>query len=1133
MQNSITPYSGKESYVFVSYAHADEIEVVAELRRLNGLGVNTWYDAGITPGSSWREEIAQSLANASRIILFVTRNSVNSTHCLQEMSFGHTRGVKILAIYLEAVELPLGLELTLGDQQAIYKYQLDEARYADKLAAALEGLATNKVPPGALVSELKQVTVLHAQIRTVALGDEPIDPELYLEAVSRCRERIIELVADLGGHLSAIGSEDLVFCHGVPTAHEDDAKRALRSALRIQEFINRSQPEMARLYELEIEVSQGVHSGRVVVRSSGAGGHEIFGQTTNEAALLAKEADKGQIYISAVTHQLGKKGFDCHRLGEQVLGGRSTEVYQLRKESLVPKQLDSSGFSAIIGRKQELSSLLDRWNMASNGSGQAVLLSGEPGIGKSRLTMSLIDQIRETGHVKIFTGVCSPYFTHTALHPFIGILEENLGLRPDMAPEERISRLDEYLAGFRLGGESRTRLFAKLLSISNDLPSSKTTAELEKQQLFEAILNIAIQESEQRPVLLVIEDIHWADATTLDLLANLLDLLPSTRIFLLLNFRAHFNPGWVARPHVSPLALSRVSDQEAKNIIRAVAGGVALDPETLAVIISRADGVPLFLEEVTRSLLDSGALHRGSAELTIPITLQESLTARLDLLGIEKQVAQIASVVGREFELSLLQKLVPFDAGELGKYLATLVRKDFVMQQGVGASARYIFRHALIRDTAYGSLMKKERNEHHLRIATVLVEEFPELSERRPELVAHHYSIVQQNDKALAWWLKAGDIAAQNSANREAEHHYRCALNSIPAIEGPTESRELEIQMRLVPTLVANFGYGSAELEATCSRALELCEHVGDDAQTGFVLYGLWMFHVVRANHPQSLELAKRVAQSAENLQSADLLLEASLAQGIASFFIGDFAVARTEFEKCIQLYDEDRHADHAYLFGQDPRVIALSYLSWLLWITGNGDEASEAGKSALGYARELGHPITLAFALSYAAFLHLFKSDHDQAPVFARELIALRETHGIPELWVAHGNVALAWHQGEVDDAHKAAQQMKDALELFRATGCRCFLPLWDAIYAEILVRAGRTEEALKVLDNAEREMGETAEAWCISEWHRVFAIAHHSSGTNPDTAVKFQQAADIAQKQGAVNWLDRVNKSRDKLET
>lgn len=1130
MQNSIKPYSGKEPYVFVSYAHADEAAITAELQRLTALGINIWYDAGITPGSTWREEIAQSLANSARMVLFVTRNSVKSTHCLQETSFAHARGVKILAIHLEPVELPLGLELSLGDQQAIFKYQLDENGYVGKLAAALGGVAGKLVAAKATVSELKQVSVLHAQIRTVPLGDEPVDPESYLEAISRCRNHIIELVAGLEGHLSVTGTEELVFYYGVPTAHEDDARRALRAALLIQEFVDRSRTEMARLYDLELEVAQGIHSGRVVVRSA-AGGLEIFGQTTNDAAALAKEAGKGQVYISAVVHQLVRKAFDCYRIGEQVLGGRSTEIYHVHKESLVPQQLDSSAFSPIIGREQELSGLLDRWNMSANGAGQAVLVSGEPGIGKSRLTMSLIDQIRDLGEVKVFTGVCSPYFSHTALHPFIGILEGNLGFRSDMPAAERLAKLDDYLAGFEFGADSRTRLFAKLLSIPHDLPPSQTTPELERQQLFEAILNIAIQESERRPVLLVIEDIHWADATTLDLLGNLLDLLSTTRIFLLINFRADFNPGWAARPHVNLLALNRVSDLEANNIIHTVAGDNELDAETLAAIISRADGVPLFLEEVTKSLIDSGVLAGGGDPLTIPITLQESLTARLDLLGIEKQVAQIASVIGREFELSLLQSVAPFEAPELGRYLSTLVRRDFILQQGVGASARYIFKHALIRDTAYGSLMKKDRNEYHLRIATALVEKFPELGARRPELVAHHYSVVGLNDEALGWWLKAGDIAAQNSANKEAEHHYRCALDAIPGLEGPAESRELEIQMRLVPTLVANFGYGSAELEDTCKRALELCEHVGDDAQTGFVLYGLWMFHVVRANHTQSLELASRVAQSAEKLKNPDLILEACLAQGIANFFVGEFATARREFEKCIDLYDEVDHADHAYHFGQDPRVIALSYLSWLFWITGNEHEAVEAGAAALGYARKLGHPITLAFALSYAAFLHLFKSDHDSAPEFARELIALRESHGIPDLWVAHGNVALAWHHGAVDNPDDAARLMREALELFRATGCRCFLPLWDAIYAEILVRAGRANEAVEVLENAETEMADTAESWCLSEWHRVYALVHHALGTTSHAAAKFDEAADVAQQQGAVNWLGRVHSSRHQL--
>jgi predicted ATPase/class 3 adenylate cyclase len=1131
MQTSITPYNGTEPYIFVSYAHADESVVMAEMGRLKEMGLNIWYDAGIAPGSTWREEIAKSLAKASRMIFFVSKKSAHSIHCMQETSFSHTRGVKILAIHLEPVELPLGLELNLGDQQAIFKYQLQDKEYTNQVRSALTGLTAQPVASTATVSELKQVTVLHAQFRTVPVGDEPVDPESYLEAISECRAQISERIAYLEGHQSVTSNEELNICFGVPNAHEDDARRALRAALLIQEVIDRSRIEFARKYDLEIDIRQGIQSGRVVVRNVPGEGLSIFGQSSNDAAALAKEAESGQVYISAIVYQLVKKAFDCYHVGEQVLGSKSIDTYQVLKESLVPQQLDSSGFLRIVGREQELGSLLDRWKLAASGSGQAVLLSGEPGIGKSRLTMSLIDQIRDKGEVQVFSGICSPYFTHTSLHPFVGILEGILGLRTEMSNEEKFARLDEYLAGFELGEESPTRLFAKLLSISNDLPVPQTTLELEKQLLFESILNIAIQESQQRPVFLIIEDIHWADATTLELLGHLLDVLPTTHIFCLLNFRAYFNPEWAVRPHITQLALNRVTDEEASGIIRSVVGDSALDSRTMAKIISRADGVPLFLEEVTKSLLDSGALLEGATDLAIPITLQESLTARLDLLKIEKQVAQIASVIGREFELSLLSKIAPFGKTELNEYLTTLVRKDFVLQQGIGASARYIFKHALVRDTAYGSLMKKDRLEYHKRIAASLITEFPKISERRPELVAHHLSAVGDHQDALEWWLKAGDNAAQNFANREAEHHYRHALESIPHLEDSADSTELGILMRLVPTLVANSGYGSSELEQTCERALELCERVGDDAQTGFVLYGLWMFHVVRANHPQSLELATRVAKSAESMQNHDLIIEAALAEGIANFFVGEFEVARAQFDKCIALYDEEDHGHHAYLFGQDPRVIALSYMSWLLWITGNEDEAIEAGEAALTYARELGHPVSLAFALSYAAFLRMFQGDYHHDAGFAEELITLRESHGIPKFWVAHGNVALAWHRGAVHDAHEAAEQMRDALELFRDSGSRCFLPLWDAIHAEILIRADRTEEALEVLDKAEQEMAETGELWCLSEWHRVHAMAHHSVGKKEHTNKIFEEAANVAEQQGATNWLDRVESSRDGL--
>lgn len=1131
MQDTIKPFRGNEPYAFVSYAHADEAAVMAEMKLLQGMGVNLWYDDGITPGTAWREEIAQSLAKAGTMLFFVTRNSVHSRHCLQETNFAHTKGVRILAIHLEPVELPLGLELNLGDQQAVFKFKLTEEQYTARLRSALEGFLPQPAGPETPSSELKHVTVVNVQLRTATVGDDPVEPESYLEAISKCRDLITRRISEFQGHLSVAGNDELTIYFGVPVAHEDDSERCIRTALAVRRAVDRVRKEIVQQYELELEVRQGIQTGRVVVRNTGGADLSIFGQASNDAAALAKTAKSGQILISEAVRRLARKSFDFQQYGQESLGGKPVNIYEVVSESVVPQQLDSSRFARIIGRQSEQNAMLERWRLATEGSGQAVLLSGDPGIGKSRLTMSVIDRIRDLGDVQIITGSCSPYFTHTALHPMVGILEALLGLQPGMAGEEKLNRLQEYLANFEFGEESPVRLFANLLSIPCDIPAPTASPELEKQLLFESILNIAIQISQKTRLLLVIEDIHWADATTIELLGQLHELLPTTRIFCLLNFRAQFNPAWPARPHILPIALNRISDQEARKIILAIAGDAAVDSKTIDNIIARADGVPLFLEEVTRSLLDSGALASGAEDLQVPITLQESLTARLDLLKTEKLVAQIASVIGREFELPLLSQIVPFNSLELREYLARLVRKEFVLQQGIGASARYIFKHALIRDTAYASLMKKDRHGYHARIAEILVAEFPEISERRPELVAHHLAVVGDDEQALEWWIKAGDHAMQNFANQEAEHHYQTALQSISRLEGSTELKELEILMRLVPAFVANYGYGAEELENACERALHLCEKVGDDAQTVFVLYGLWMFHVVRANHAQSLELSSRVAETAEQLQNPDLLVEAALAQGIANFFVGNFEASRAGFDKCIELYDEEQHAHHAYLFGQDPRIIALSYLSWLLWIVGDEKEAERAGQAALDFGRELGHPVSLAFALSYAAFLRLYKSEYGSKATHAEDLVSLRDSQRIPELWRAHGQVAQAWHHGAVNDPHEAADRMHKALSLFRDSGSRCFLPLWDTIHAEILLWAGRPEEAVDILGKAEAEMMESGELWCQPEWMRVNAMAQHALGQVSHSHSLLDQAAALAEQQGAVNWLGRIESMRTKI--
>ena len=693
--------------------------------------------------------------------------------------------------------------------------------------------------------------------------------------------------------------------------------------------------------------------------------------------------------ISAATWQLLGGFFACQSLGTRPIRGlaQPIEVYQVLYESTARSRLDvagSAGLTPLVGREQEVGLLLERWEQVKDGSGQVVLLSGEAGIGKSRLVEVLKAQVATEPQAWLTPCQCSPYHQNSVLYPVIDLLERvALQFERDETPQQKLSKLEGYLVQYGLPLAEAVPLFASLLSIplGSSYAPLNVSPEQQKQKTLQAILTILLRRAAQQPLLFVMEDLHWVDPSTLELLSLLVDQGPTARILTLFTFRPDFTPPWTGRSHLTQLTLHRLTPRQAAEMTARVAHRKALPAEVMEQVVAKTDGVPLFVEELTKMVLESGLLQEREEHyeltgplppLAIPATLHDSLMARLDRLATVKGLAQLGATLGREFAYDLLQAVSPWDEGTLRRGLSQLVEAEFLYQQGLPPQATYLFKHALIQDAAYQSLLRSTRQQHHQRIAQVLEARFPDICETQPELLAQHYTEAGLMAQAIPYWQQAGQRAIERSANLEAIGHLTKGLEVLTALpDTPDRTRqELDLQTALGPALRNIKGWSSPEAAQAYTRARELCQQVGETPQLFPVLFGLWTSSVVRPEFQTARALGEQLLHLGQHAVDPTLLTQAHWVLGFTLFFMGAFAPARVHLEHVMALYDPQHHRSHTLLYGQDPGATALYYAALALWYLGYPDQALQRGQQAVTLAQELSHPITLAFALEGVAEL-------------------------------------------------------------------------------------------------------------------------------------------------------------------
>jgi class 3 adenylate cyclase/DNA-binding winged helix-turn-helix (wHTH) protein/tetratricopeptide (TPR) repeat protein len=971
--------------------------------------------------------------------------------------------------------------------------------------------------------ERRQLTVLFCDLVGATAITERLDPEDWREIASRYQRAAAETVARFGGHLAKYVGDGLVIYFGYPAAHEDDPERAVRAGLALIDTVAGLNRDLDPGHGVRLAVRVGMHTGVVVLGPGVAGGTEVYGDTPNVAARVQGLAEPDTVLLTEATHRLVSGRFIVEAKGAATLKGVQTTIAVYR--AVLPRDLRSRhhaasarGLTPFVGRESERRLLVERWEQASTGGGQAVLVMGEAGIGKSRLVQNLKEHLASEPHTWIECHG-SVYHQNTPFHAVVDMLHAGLGGRAATSLEERVEALERWLQVAGIALPDAMPLVAPLLGlpVPDRYPPLGLSPEAQRKKLLTTLATWLVGLAGVQPVVAVIEDLHWADPSTLELQAMLVEHVATAPVLLVYTARAEFRPPWPLLAHHTLITLNRLSDRDIRAMIASVAAEATLGDELIETLVNRTDGVPLFVEELTKAVLESGDRDPGRS---VPATLEDSLMARLDRLGPTKEVAQTGAVIGREFSWALLRALSRLPELELQRALTRLTDAELLYARGVPPEATFVFKHALVQDAAYASLLKSRRREIHREIARVLAEGFPETAEVHPELLASHYEAGGLVNEAVTHYQRAGAQAATQSSHEEAIQHFRRAatlLGSCPK-DRSRDARELELQLALAPSLVAARGYAHQETAAAWERARTLAEALGDAARVGDALVGMAVGCYNRAELDRTVELAAEIVELGRQTGDETYLLCGYKAYAMSEYYRGRFALALEHCERAAALYDPRRHAKLALRYGGDQGVGAHAYAASTLGILGFPDRARNRARETILLARTLAHPVSIAMALQWGTVLHWHLGDVESQRELAAESVTLGESEGLPfylGIAMALRGAALAASGNE----QSGMQDLTQGLALLADTGSRVGAPAFVLLVADTHRSVGQHAEALVALERALDVSAQTGQPFVDAEILHMKGEVLVESGTGDaaDAEQCFHRALAMARSQGA----------------
>jgi class 3 adenylate cyclase/predicted ATPase len=981
-------------------------------------------------------------------------------------------------------------------------------------------------------AERRHLTVMICDLVGSTALSARLDPEDMRVVIDAYHAACARITRTYDGFLAEFRGDGILAYFGYPIAHEDDAERTVRAGLDIIAAVAQLETRAGKLLAVRI----GIASGLVVVgdlsREGALRERAVVGETPNLAAHLQTLAEPGTIVLAASTRRLLGDLFRLRDLGRHEVKGIAEPLAAWAVEGVSASE---SRFEAVraarltdfIGREDELDFLLERQRLAWKGEGQIVLISGEPGIGKSRLAAALAERIAGAPHTRL-RYQCSHYHTNSALRPFIAQLERAAGFKADDTSEQRLDKLEALLAmsASRIAGVAP--LFAALLSIpfGQRYPPLALSPTQQRRRTLAALLDQFEGLARRQPILLSFEDVHWADATSLELLDLTVERMRQLPVLALFTLRPEFEPPWVGLPNVGTLTLGRLDRHDVENIVARVTGGRVLPPEVMKQIVAKTDGNPLFVEELTKTVLEAGILVEDAEgyringplpPLAIPATLHDSLMARLDRLAAVKEIGQVGAAIGREFSYSLLRALVERDETALKNALAQLEDAELVFRRGDPPEAIYSFKHALVQEAAYENMLKSRRQVLHLRIAETLRDRFQTTAEAQPEVVAHHFTQAGLSEPAIEWWVKAGDRALDRSANNEAIAHLEKAISLAEGLaDGPAQRLlRLRLQTTYGHALLHGRGHSQPETIAVFARARQLAAGIEDVVARFSAYYGMWMGSFVRADLAPMREVAVLSLRDARHSPGSPAAGRALHVYGVTCWFQGDYAGARTHLEQALAAYDHERDHRLAPRFVFDDRVVTTGWLAVVVWALGKVDQAIHLLDSALSLARQSGHLPTIAWVHAYRCRFAGICRKPGLARLHAEEVLRLAREHGLP-MRLADGSFYHGWARWCAGDGDGEAA-MREGLALWNEMHYRLFAPLTGTLLAECEAEAGRAEVGLATLDAQLAAIEQTGERWFDAEVHRVRGKLLLKQ-RRPDVAAAeaaFMRAIEIARSQ------------------
>jgi class 3 adenylate cyclase/predicted ATPase len=1023
---------------------------------------------------------------------------------------------------------------------------LTEVASEPTTARAVVGTVTPRATPAQANAERRQLTVMFCDLVGSTALSARLDPEDLREIIAAYHRAVAETIAESDGFVSRYMGDGVLAYFGYPQAHEDDAERAVRAGLGLIDAVSRLDVKSAKL-----QARVGIATGLVVVGDligeGSAQEQSVVGETPNLAARLQALAEPDAVVIGAGTRRLIGDLFEYRDLGAVEVRGLAGPVpaWQVLRPSVVASRFEAlhgSALTPLVGRDEEIELLLRRWARAKAGDGQVVLISGEPGIGKSRIAAALAERLHAEPYLRL-RYFCSPYHQNSALFPFVDQLGRAAGFVREDPPAVKLEKLEALVARAAPPGEDVVFL-ADLLSLpaSGRHPLPGLSPQRKKERTLEALLRQLDGLARQQPVLTVFEDAHWIDPTSRELLDLTIERVRSLPVLLIMTFRPEFQMPWTGQPQVTMLALNRLDRHDRTVLVEQIADGKALPDEVIAQIIDRADGVPLFVEELTKSVLESGLLRAEGDRyvldgalppFAIPTTLHDSLMARLDRLASVRMVAQIGAAIGRQFSYGLLRAVSRLPEDELQAALARLVASELVFQRGAPPDAVYSFKHALVQDAAHGSLLRGDRQQLHAQIAEALETHSPELMDSQPEVLAHHYTEAGSNEKAVDYWGRAGKRSAARSAVGEALIQFEKGLARLGLMpESPERRRkELDLQCQLGSVRLAAYGYGAPQTGAAYDRARDLWLQLGYPPGYLRVPWGQWMYHI----NGGELDVAQRFAEELLHLSqqqkdgsSGEVL--GHLCVGVCHNLRGVFVQARLQLTEASRLYDLAEHRTLVVQTGVQPPALTLGHLGLALWCLGYPDQALARSLAGIDGARREEHQPSLSTSLSLAMRALSFLGDDTLLAQLADELAAMGTEQGFP-YWRAQARIYQGWITAKGGDLESGLFAIREGLAASRAAGARIWIPRHLALEAQVEALRGHIGAAASILIEAVSKSAERGEHWYEGELHRLRGELLLKIEEPEEAEKEFARALTVARTQQARMWELRAALSLARL--